>query len=375
MELNIRTEELKNALQLVSGFTGKDMDITKNILLEARDNFLYLAATDTHHSCKTKVEAEIKKEGEVVVHGELTNLVKTIRKREISMHTTPGGKLSVDKNFYLGIVRNGPDKFPKIPLPDKHTQSHTLEVKTFLKEIKTVSFAADKKSTDLTGTIFLSDDLVYATDKKMFAGIENPTNELQFHIPQQAISYFENFEEVELYVEENIIYLLGEKIVITVNLPAVMRPEAVVRGILFEKEPTIKAQYNINEDELDELIYKLRQMRTINDRVTFILDKGTIYIYGSKTSSETVNNAVNKIQIQDYSFKERAVVTFSVSRIYNILRKATTPVINFTGGHKDHNQNGQGFTFIRDGNYRAVIAPLVSNEQRAVEKVGEEYGI
>lgn len=357
MRLKLSTEEFSTALQKASEFTGKgrEMEITKDIMLVASDGFLYINASNITSACKIRVPCDIQKEGALVVEGKIINLVKTIRKDDISLSLTNSNKLSINSNFYLGVRSNGVDKFPEMPLPSKDTKSFDIPRDEFIEEVQKVDFACNNSDMDMEGMVFLGGNITYATNKYKFACLQEPQFDFECFFPKSFIRQISDLSnEFKLFIEDGRIYVNDEDLFFMMKVPSIAAPRSGVEQLL-NKELNVAAIYDF---DIKELIHKIRQIRTLNSLVTMYFTEDKIYMAGND-NTENISHSLQSVNLKAKEFKEETLTTYTIKYLLDCLRGFDKPEITIEAGNK-------GITYFQEND---LVGALASTKCRNRDKI------
>lgn len=190
MKITCRTEELVEKLGVVSRAvsTRAAVQVLSGVLLQGREGWLTLAATDMELSLRSSLEAEIEGEGSVVVPGRLlVELARLLPKSQMvleqrveeSIVSITCGSASYHLHTY------SPEDFPRLPEVDV-AETFPIDRATLIETIARVSRSAsrDESRPILTGILirFETGKLVMAaTDSYRLSVKETP---LEGELPQ-----------------------------------------------------------------------------------------------------------------------------------------------------------------------------------------------
>ncbi len=151
-------ENLITALQLVSGITGKgvNLPILGNILIQVTDSKVELIATDLEIGIKIHLRAKVEAEGSFTVPGKtFADFVNLVSEEQIDI-SIEGNELIVKAGSSKTKIKGTPaDEFPVLPeIEEKH--HFLIDAKAFKKSISNVAIASAKNDIrpELSGIYF-----------------------------------------------------------------------------------------------------------------------------------------------------------------------------------------------------------------------------
>jgi len=144
MELTCSKEQLQKSVQLAEKHTNKQSSIPtlSGVLLETGKNILLIRSTDLYSGFETKITAQIKKDGYVVVPARpIVSLLSSLNDETIELESRSGSIHIATKNTATTVKTFDPEDFPKLP---KIKSGHKVSFKTgdLLANLKGVYFAA-----------------------------------------------------------------------------------------------------------------------------------------------------------------------------------------------------------------------------------------
>lgn len=154
MKFSVTQEKLAKGLQIVSRAipTKASLPILSNILIEAKDNNLYLSATNLETAIKTNIGASVEEEGVIAIPAKLLKEFVT---------SLPATNLSAELKGYVLHLKsdktktkfNGIDAqdYPQLPTITNTHKSIDVEPKVLEKITQVVTFAA---GSDVTNAVF-----------------------------------------------------------------------------------------------------------------------------------------------------------------------------------------------------------------------------
>jgi len=186
MKLSINQKDLSKGISIVSKAvsTRTTMPILSGLLLEARDNKLYLTATDLDLGIKTSLDCKIEEEGSIVVNSRLLSdfIRKLPSNSNVNISTDENNKMDIrcEKSDFV-ILCNSADEYPNNTFV-KEGESISIDSKKLKKLIKYTSFAAaqDNMKPVLTGCLMELED-----NKCVFAAIDG----YRLAVKEEEINY------------------------------------------------------------------------------------------------------------------------------------------------------------------------------------------
>jgi len=219
MKFSVTQEKLSKGLQIISRAipTKATLPILSNVLIEAKDNSLYLSATNLETAIKTNVGASIEETGVIAIPAKLLKEFVT---------SLPDGNLSAELKGYVLQLKsdktktkfNGIDAqdYPQLPTVTKDSKFIEIEPKLLEKISQLVTFTA---SSDVTKGVFTGVYMqfgkelliVAATDgfrlSELKIKIENNPLEMNILIPAKTFAEIARIfagseEKVKIYQNE-----------------------------------------------------------------------------------------------------------------------------------------------------------------------------
>lgn len=159
MKLLVLQEDLSSSLSNVVRFTSirAQLPILGNIVLSAKNNKLFLLATNLESSISISVPAKIEAEGDISIPGKtLTEMVSQLPKQAIGLKADKEELEISTENFNSVIAGMNASEFPKVPQTVNKEKSIILGAKTLSNAISKVSFCVSQDETRpvLTGLLF-----------------------------------------------------------------------------------------------------------------------------------------------------------------------------------------------------------------------------
>ncbi|PLX88872.1 MAG: DNA polymerase III subunit beta [Desulfuromonas sp.] len=312
MEFSIEKEVFLKSLNQIQGIVEKKhtIPILSNVLIEAKDNNIFITATDLEIAVKSFYKSNIKKTGKVTISAKkLYEIIKELPNKEIFFKVKDNYWIEIKcGKSVFNLVGLSPDEFPKFP------EFNNINFKSIDKKLlsemidKTIySVSSDETKFNLTGIYFNFENellTMVSTDGHRLSLISNKFDNFEntnFILPKKGI-----FEIRKLIEEKNEYFNIGISennfIVDTGNTNLVMR---LVDGefpdynrVIPEKNDN-KAIINKNE-----LLYSLKRVSTISSDKTkgikINLKHNLLKIYSSNPDLGDANESIDV----DYSGSE-----------------------------------------------------------------------
>lgn len=382
MKLTVNTDDFKNKVKKISSFTGRgkvENIMSKTIKLQTVDGCLLIYGCDFKHGSIIRMKADIITEGVTVVWAdELISIANTFTKDKLYIELLDNNRLSILDNprlkkarIELATIADGPSMFPGIPVPDDDTEPILVDRDSLLDELRKVSFAAQNKTNDFTSMVFFSEDLLYATDKFKMSALSNPTISTKLMFPKESISYFKNLSnQFQLFIEDNIIFVQDGDFFFMVRNPTTSPPEQAVRSILCQ-QPKSLATYDFNKEQLKEFKFHLKQIRRLDDLVSFYITQEKLWMLGNTNGKESTSKILKVMEIQPNDFQRNFITTFSISYLQSALNKIRESQIIFTGGTKAEYKpaGATGFVHIYSDSFQAAFPPVICGQEEEIKNM------
>ncbi len=144
MNIECNIEKLKNAVALADRMTGKNLTLPSlhAILLTASGKSLKIRATNLNVGIEIEVPATVKKEGTVLVKGDvIANVCGHLEGDEMMTLELVGENLSVQTKKTKTLIKCVPnDEFPTLPIVDGST--FEMKASSFAEGVRSVYFCA-----------------------------------------------------------------------------------------------------------------------------------------------------------------------------------------------------------------------------------------
>ncbi|OGZ28302.1 MAG: DNA polymerase III subunit beta [Candidatus Niyogibacteria bacterium RIFCSPLOWO2_01_FULL_45_48] len=144
MELVCVKNQIQKCLQLADRHTNhtETNPILTGVFLKAEKNNLIIRSTDLYSGFETKIPAQIKKEGELVIPSKpAISVLSSINDEKIKMESKEGNLYLTTKNTSTVLKTYNNEDFPKLP-KIKNGYKLVLETEKLFSNLKNVFFAA-----------------------------------------------------------------------------------------------------------------------------------------------------------------------------------------------------------------------------------------
>ncbi|NCC50927.1 MAG: DNA polymerase III subunit beta [Spartobacteria bacterium] len=169
-------EGLTKVLSIINPRTT--LPVLSNVLLEAKDNKLWLSATDLEVSVQTTVDAEIDTEGDTTLPAKrISSIFRELPSQEVEIDVDEHNSAAIQCGFsFFKVVGISGEDFPPLPRFEG-SRNYTLEQGVFKEMLQKTSYAssADETRPILNGVLlsFKGEKLVVvATDGRRLALVE-----------------------------------------------------------------------------------------------------------------------------------------------------------------------------------------------------------
>ena len=219
MELTCLKNHFQKSVQLADRHTNHQNTnpVLTGVFLEAEKNHLLIRSTDLYSGFETKIPAQVKKEGKIIIPAKpLISLLSSLSDEKINIESKDNNIYITTKNTSTTLKSYSQEDFPKLPKV-KNNQKIIFNTDKLFSNLKSVFFAASDSDIkpEITSIFFRSASdktlKIAATDsfrlaEKSFEGDFKKTDSFLF--PRKSASDFmkiiENFEgEVELSFDEH----------------------------------------------------------------------------------------------------------------------------------------------------------------------------
>lgn len=219
MELICLKDQLQKSIQLAERHTNHQNanPVLNGVFLESQKNHLLVRSTDLYSGFETKIPAQVKKEGSVVVPARpLISLLSSLNDEKINMESKENNVYLTTKNTATTLKSYSQEDFPKLP-KIKNNQKISFKTDKLFLNLKNVFFASADSDIkpEITSVFFrgFADKTIkfVATDsfrlaEKSFEGDFKKTDSFLF--PRKSVSDFmkiiESFDgDVELSFDQH----------------------------------------------------------------------------------------------------------------------------------------------------------------------------
>ncbi len=210
MKFTINREHFNSALQLVSSVVSnrKTMPILQNVLLETKDDSVFLTTTNLDLGINCSVKANIHEEGSVTLPvKELTRIVRDLADIEVNVEASDKSKVSIStRGSTFNLIGIDSKEYPPLPSLDKK-DSFKIDRESLLEMLKSVSYAQslNEERYMLKGVFFKkeeSDLSLVATDGRRLAVATTNLKETEksgscdFILPSMTVAELERLPQV-----------------------------------------------------------------------------------------------------------------------------------------------------------------------------------
>jgi DNA polymerase III subunit beta len=267
MNINLLQNKLKEGLNVIGRGTSKSssLPILKNILLDVKDNFLNLSATDLEIGIKWWTLVKKNKEGKTTVpYNSFSSFINLLPDKKIDIVEKNNNLLITCEEYKTQINGINADDFPIIPEikeKEKITISSDILCDKLLQIIDIPSLS--KVKPEISGVLFLvnkKEMMLVATDSYRLAEgkifLEKGDSQFSFIIPQrttrEVINIFKDIKkDIEIIFSEN--QILFRVKMEDFNHPYIELTSKVIEGNYPNYEAIIpkdcKTQIVLNKDE------------------------------------------------------------------------------------------------------------------------------
>ena len=210
MKFKINRDHFISGLQLVSNVVSsrKTMPILQNVLLEAKENTVFLTTTNLDLGIRCCVKATVEEEGSVTLPvKELSRIVRELADIEVSIESSGVTKVNIStRGSTFNLLGIDSKEYPPLPVLDQK-DSFSIPRDEVLEMLKSVSYAQsiNEERYMLKGVFFKKDkkDLsLVATDGRRLAVAgtalkeENAESLCEFILPSMTVNELEKLPRV-----------------------------------------------------------------------------------------------------------------------------------------------------------------------------------
>ena len=200
MIIKVNKQDLLKGLQQTTGVitTKNTLPILSNILIQTREGYLELIATDLDVGIITNIAPKVVEEGAITTPAKkLTDIIKELPEAVITITTKKNNTINIEcENTFFKITGIPKEEFPKLPNPT--TKNKIVLAQNTLKEMLTMTFFAvshDETRYVLNGILFAlkeNEIKLVATDGRRLAVVKKATDlppglDINAVVPAKAI--------------------------------------------------------------------------------------------------------------------------------------------------------------------------------------------
>jgi len=240
MKVKCLTKTLKKSLSQAELFAGKDLDlpVLSCVVLETKNNFLEISATNINTSFQANISVNVQEEGKVAVLADLfSRTISNIESDEVDLVLEGNSLKVISKQNELEINTMDFSDFPSILTPEQLESEEKIEIeiptKDFVEGVNSVIYATSKSSIkpELASVFFnLQENILdfTATDGFRLAEKEfvfkDKYSDFKILLPNdsasilvKALSIEENSNTKLLYIDKNF-FVESENMTISLRL-------------------------------------------------------------------------------------------------------------------------------------------------------------
>ncbi len=209
MKFKINRDHFSSGIQLVMSVVGsrKTMPILQNVLIEAKDDLVWLTTTNLDLGAKCSIKADVSESGAVTLPvKELGRIVRELADMEVNVETGDSPKATIStRGSIFNVIGMESKEFPPLPeLEDR--KSFALNRNDLIKMLKSVSYAqsVNEERYMLKGVFFQLNQgnlSLVATDGRRLA-VTNSEEKVskeengEFILPSLTVSEIEKLPDV-----------------------------------------------------------------------------------------------------------------------------------------------------------------------------------
>lgn len=207
MKFKINRDHFSSGIQLVMSVVGtrKTMPILQNVLIEAKNNLVWLTTTNLDLGAKCCVRAEVEEEGTITLPvKELGRIIRELADMEVSVETADTPKATIStRGSIFNVIGMDSKEFP--PLPElEEKKEFVFDRNELVTMLKSVSYAqsVNEERYMLKGVFFqLAEEklALVATDGRRLAVTKNKIDtkdEGEFILPSLSVNEIEKLPDV-----------------------------------------------------------------------------------------------------------------------------------------------------------------------------------
>ena len=207
MKFKINRDHFSSGIQLVMSVVGtrKTMPILQNVLIEAKDNLVWLTTTNLDLGAKCSIKADVAKEGTITLPvKELGRIIRELADMEVSVETADTPKATIStRGSIFNVIGMDSKEFP--PLPElEEKKEFIFDRNELVTMLKSVSYAqsVNEERYMLKGVFFqLAEEklALVATDGRRLAVTKSKIDtkdEGEFILPSLSVNEIEKLPDV-----------------------------------------------------------------------------------------------------------------------------------------------------------------------------------
>ena len=325
------TKALNTVTKAVS--TRTTLPVLRGILLTAKENKLYLTASDLDLSIETAIDVSVEKEGSVVVNASLfENIIRKLPNAMIKIELIDK-KLCVScLGSSFAILSIPADEFPPISVVNE-LKKVNLDKESFKDLVKKTSFAAsvDEKKGVLTGVL-----LVFEEDNIEFVALDGyrmavACAEVESGLKNRMIVPARILNEIGKIISEtdeaeDVSLIIDEKriAVVTSNTRVIVR---LLDGEFIKYRDIIPAQYKtlavVSRDDMLASIERAALLVKTNNLIKMSVTNGNIEITSNSEEGNVTENVAAEVSGEDI------VIGFNSKYIIDALKAVSDDEVSF----------------------------------------------
>ena len=304
MNIIILKNNLKEALAILGGIKRENtqLPILKNILIDAKDDGIYISSTDLEIGVVHKIPGKIIQKGVVTVpYSVFTQIISNLAFERVTLELKGTSFLITADNYKAKVTTTPPDDFPIIPhIATTQDSVFTLDPSVLLDALASVSVACQISDfrPELSGILFHFKEgnmRIVATDSFRLAKQEiinkkiktNLNREFSFIVPlrtiQEVLRIFSGKKQdtITVAVDEHQIMFANEQTTVISRL---------INGKFPDYEMVIPSSYDVEMTvKKEDIISALKLTSSLSNRlyeVRLILDEDMKYMKLISSSHE-----------------------------------------------------------------------------------------
>ncbi|MER3407229.1 MAG: DNA polymerase III subunit beta [Patescibacteria group bacterium] len=271
MIITVSKEKLKEVIDIVNNICPKksDINVLNYFYLEAKNNEVYIMATDLEINYQTKFPARIQKEGKILIPAkQFEKIVDNLYEDDVTLETKDDVLFIRGKKFFLSLPGLSQEDFPTFSTINKdvYMEIDNEIFSAFLEKLYPILKTSDIRP-EYAGVYFdfLPQGLNLVVTDTIRLGVQKVKPiyyETNFEnggilLPQRIIKEYKNIKrrtgKLRIYFEENQItfeimnHVLTSK-VIAVDYPdykSYLNPSSFLFTVLVDKDQSFKIKWNL----------------------------------------------------------------------------------------------------------------------------------